>query len=82
MPPIELESGYMQLTDDEIRLFASAAALLAKARREHIILHEPMMRDRFVMLYLAHCVVTDDMEFLDEITAVIEEELVRRRYPH
>lgn len=80
--PVELESGRLQLTDDEIHLYATAAILLADVQREPCMLHEPMTPEQFAKLYLAHCVVVNDSEFLDEITTVAEAELALRKRPH
>ena len=80
--PIDLESGRLQLTDAEIRLYASAAALLAKIHSEPFSLSQPMRRNDFAMLVLAHGVVTGDEELLDQIAAVAEDELARRKTPH
>jgi len=41
-----------------------------------------MMPEQFAKLYLAHCVVVNDGEFLDEITAIAEAELAQRKRPH
>ena len=82
MPPVELESGRLQLTDDEIALYTPAAALVAKARHEHISLREPITLEQFVMLYLAHGIVTDDEEFMEEVMAVIESEMAKRKRSH
>lgn len=80
--PIQLESGRLQLTDEEIALYALAAVRLAKVAKEHISLHEPMTLEQFLSLYFAHCVVNDDEEFMDEIIAVIESEIAKRKRPH
>ena len=80
--PVELESGRLQLTDDEMLLYTRAATLLADVQREPCLLHEPMMREQFAKLYMAHCVVVDDSEFLDEITVIAAAELARRKCPH
>lgn len=80
--PVELESGRLQLTDEEMLLYAPAAALLADVQREPCPLHEPMMREQFAKLYLANCVVVDDCNFLDEITEIAVAELARRKLPN
>ena len=51
--PIELESGNLQLTDEEIALYRSAAALVAKTLKEHISLHEPITPSQFTLLLSA-----------------------------
>ena len=80
--PIELESGRLQLTDDEIFLYAPAAALIAQTDREYLPLHEPMTQTQFVKLCLAYCVVVGDTQILDDVMAVAEAEIARRRYKH
>ena len=80
--PIDLESGRLQLTDDEIDLYKPAAALVAETCREYFPLHEPMTRTQFVKLFLAHCVVIGDTQLLDDVTAVAEAELARRKHKH
>ena len=80
--PIELESGNLQLTDEEISLYLPAAALVAKALHEHISLHKPITRIQVTMLYIAHCVVTGDDELISDIMAVAESEIAKRKRPH
>lgn len=80
--PIELESGNLQLTDDEIVLYLPAAAHVAKVLKERISLHNPITRTQFTMLYMAHGVVTGDEELMDSIIAVIESEIGKRKRPH
>jgi hypothetical protein len=52
--PIELESGNLQLTEEEISLYLPATALLVKVLNEHISLHTPMTRNQFTSLFIAH----------------------------
>ena len=80
--PIELESGNVQLTDDEIAVYQPAAALIAKALNEHISLHAPMTRSQFTSLFIAHGIVTGDEEMIENITAVMNAEIAKRRRPH
>ncbi len=82
MPPIQLESGRMQLTDDEISLYAPAAAVIAETFCEYLPLHEPMPLMQFVMLFLAHCALSGDTQVLDDVIAVAEAELARRKNQH
>jgi hypothetical protein len=80
--PIELESGGLQLTEEEIALYQPAAALVARSIGERIALHLPMTRSQFAVLFFAHAVVIGDEELMLDITAVIEAEIERRRRPH
>ena len=80
--PIELESGNLQLTDDEIALYQPAAALIAKALNEHISLHTPITRSQFTSLFIAHVIVTGDEEMIENITAVMNAEIAKRKRPH
>ena len=80
--PIELESGNLQLTDEEISLYLPAAALVAKALNEHISLHTPMTRNQFTALFIAHGIVTGDEEMIENITAVMNAEIAKRKRPH
>ena len=80
--PIELESGNLQLTDEEIVLYSPAAALVARAIREHLSLHAPMTRTQFTILYFAHGVVTGDEKLMLDIVAVVESEIEKRKRPH
>ena len=80
--PIELESGNLQLTDEEIALYRSAAALVAKTLKEHISLHEPITPSQFTLLFMAHCVVSGDEELMNDIIAVVESEIAKRKRPH
>ena len=80
--PIELESGNLQLTSEEVVLYRPAAALVAKALKESISLHKPITRLQFAMLILAHSVVTGDDEMLNNIAAVAESEIAKRKRPH
>ena len=80
--PIELESGDMQLTGDEIALYQPAAALIAKALNEHISLHTPMTRSQFTSLFIAHGIVTGDEEMIESMTAVINAEIAKRKRPN
>jgi len=80
--PIELESGNLQLTDEEISLYLPAAALVAKALNEHILLHTPMTRSQFTSLFIAHSIVTGDQEMIENITAVMNAEIAKRKRPH
>jgi hypothetical protein len=80
--PIELESGNVKLTDDEITLYKPAAALIARAFGEQVAMHLPMSRSEFTTLYFAHAVVTDDEQLMLEIVAVIEGEIEQRKRPH
>ena len=80
--PIELESGNLQLTDDEIVLYSPAAALIGRVLKEDICLHTPMTRAQFTILYFAHGVVTGDEKLMLDIVAVIESEIDQRNRPH
>jgi hypothetical protein len=80
--PIELESGNVQLTEEEITLYRPAAALIARAFGETIAMHLPMTRSEFTTLYFAHAVVTDDEQLMLEIVAAIEGEIEQRKRPH
>ena len=80
--PIELESGNVQLTEDEIKLYAPAAALIARAFGEQVAMHLPMTRSEFTTLYFAHAVITDDEQLMLEIVAIIEGEIEQRKRPH
>lgn len=80
--PIELESGNVQLTDEEIVLYAPAAVLIARALRENIPLDAPMTRTQFTVLYFAHAVVTNDEDLMLEISAIVEREVEMRRRRH
>jgi len=80
--PIELESGNLQLTDEEISLYPPAAALVAKALNEHISLHKPMTRNQFTALFIAHNIVIGDKEMIENITAVMNAEISKRKRPH
>jgi hypothetical protein len=80
--PIELESGNLQLTDEEISLYLPAAVLVAKAFNEHISLHMPLTRSQFTTLFIAHSIVTGDEEMIENITAVVNAEIAKRKRPH
>ncbi len=80
--PIELESGNLQLTDEEITLYLPAVARASKALKERISLHEPMTRLQFAMLFMAHSVLIGDDELIDTIAAVCESEIARRKRSH
>ena len=80
--PIELESGNLQLTDEEIVLYSPAAALIERALKEHISLHTPITRTQFTVLYFAHAVVTGDEQLMLDIVAVVESEIDKRKRPH
>ena len=80
--PIELESGNLQLTSEEVVLYRSAAARVASALKERISLHKPITRLQFTILFLAHGVATGDEEMLNNIIAVAESEIAKRKRPH
>lgn len=80
--PIELESGNLQLTEEEIALYLPAAALVAKALHERISLHRPITHTQIAMLYIAHSIVTGDEESISDIIAVAENEIAKRKRPH
>ena len=80
--PIELESGNVQLTEEEITLYRPAAALIARAFGENVAMHLPMTRSEFAILYFAHAVVTDDHQLMLEIVAIFEGEIEQRKRPH
>lgn len=80
--PVELESGNLQLTDEEISLYLPAAALVAKALNEHISLHAPMTRTQFTSLFISHSIVTGDEEIIENITATVYAEIAKRKRPH
>jgi nitrogenase molybdenum-iron protein alpha/beta subunit len=80
--PIELESGHLQLTDEEIPRYRLAAALVSNAFRDSIPLHGPMTCSQFVSLHLAQSIVNGDDELMHEITAMIENEIAKRGRLH
>ena len=80
--PIELESGNVQLTGEEIVLYTPAAALIARALGEHVAMHQPMTRSQFTILHFAHAVVTGDNNLMHEIVAIVEREIEQRKRPH
>jgi hypothetical protein len=80
--PTELESGNVQLTDEEIALYLPATALVAKALNEHIALHAPMTRSQFVSLFIAHSIAIGDEDMLENIAAVAQAEIAKRKQPH
>jgi hypothetical protein len=80
--PIELGSGNVKLTDDEITLYTPAAALITRAFGEQVAMHLPMTRSQFAILYFAHAVVTDDHQLMLEIVAIFEGEIEQRKRPH
>jgi len=80
--PIELESGNLQLTDEEIALYRPAVALVAKAFRESISLDWPITRLQFTMLFFAHGVSTGDDDTINDVIAVAESEIAKRKRPH
>ena len=80
--PLELESGNVQLTEEEIPLYTPAAALIARAFGEHVAMHQPMTRTQFTILHFAHAVVTDDKQMMLEIVAIVEHEIEQRKRPH
>jgi len=76
--PIELESGRLLLTAEEIHRYKSAVSLLQKIDT-FVQLDIPMTRENFVKLHLPHCFLIGDMELLDEVEAIAKEEMARRR---
>lgn len=80
--PIKLESGNLQLTDEEIVLYRPAAALVAKAFNEHISLQQPMTRVQFTTLFIAHAILNGDDELIGSIITVLEGEIEKRKRPH
>lgn len=80
--PIELESGYLQLTEEEIPRYRLAAALVSNAFKDSIPLHGPMTCSQFVSLYLAQSIVSGDDELMREITVMIESEIAKRGHLH
>jgi hypothetical protein len=80
--PIELESGNLQLTEEEITLYKPAAELVARSIREYIDLRQPMTRSQFTVLYFAYAVVTSDEELMLDIVAVVEAEIEKRKRPN
>ena len=81
-PGAYLESGNLQLIEEEIVLYRPAATLVAKALKEHIDLHKPMTRNQFTALFIAHSIVTGDEEMIENITAVMNAEIAKRKRPH
>jgi hypothetical protein len=80
--PIELESGNVQLTGEEITLYTPAAVLIARAFGETVAMHLPMTRSQFTILHFAHAVVTDDEQLMLEIVAIVENEIEQRKRPY
>lgn len=79
--PIELESGRLLLTAEEIHRYKPAVSLLQKIDT-FVQLDIPMTRDNFVKLHLTYCFLTGDMELLDEVEAIAKEEITRRKKHH
>jgi hypothetical protein len=79
--PIELESGTLQLSADEIVLYVPAAALAARVFNERIALHLPMTHSQFTTLYMTYSVVSGNRELMNDINTVVDNEIAKRKRP-
>lgn len=77
--PIELESGTIQLTADEIALYIPAAALAAAVFNERIALHLPITHSQLITLYMTHSVVSGNRQLMHDINTEVNKEIAKRK---